>query len=156
VSRARIEPAGPAFAAVLAEIHAAAYADPTVSGAPWPEPAWHSLLANPGAVCLLASTAERPAGLVLARVAADEAEILTIGVMPAARRQGLAGRLLEQAAAACVSRGAARLFLEVAETNMAARALYTASGFVQVGRRARYYRLGGQDIAALVMARPLA
>jgi ribosomal-protein-alanine N-acetyltransferase len=49
-------------------------------------------------------------------------------------------------------RGARRLFLEVAESNVGARALYARAGLVEVGRRARYYPDGG---AALVMARPL-
>ncbi len=86
------------------------------------------------------SRSEREAGgVVLARVVADEAEILTLAVDPLVRRQG-AGRLLLQAAMDDAwQRGAAAMFLEAASSNAAALALYGSAGFVQVGRRPRYY-----------------
>ena len=92
------------------------------------------------------------AGFVLARQAADEAEILMLAVLPAARRQGLGRRLVEACAAEAARHGATTLFLEVAAGNDAARALYRATGFAQVGRRRGYYADGAD---ALVLRRPL-
>jgi ribosomal-protein-alanine N-acetyltransferase len=91
-------------------------------------------------------------GFVLARVAADEAEILTLAVMPGARRQGHGGALLSGAMAGAAVRGAAAMFLEVAERNAAARALYARAGFTEAGRRRRYYADGAD---ALVLRREL-
>ncbi len=91
-------------------------------------------------------------GFVLARVAADEAEILTIAVLPEARRTGQGGRLLDAAVEATRQAGAAALFLEVASDNTAAIALYASRRFCPVGRRAHYY---GQDRDAVVLRRDL-
>ncbi len=86
-------------------------------------------------------------GFVLARVAADEAEVLTLAVMPEARRAGLGRALMVAAMEAAVVRGAAAMLLEVAEGNGAARGLYAALGFSVVGRRRRYY--GAEDALVL-------
>lgn len=105
-------------------------------------------LALPGMFALI----DPRGGMVMARVAADEAEILTLAVHPALRRQGLARALLGAAAVIAAEEGAASLFLEVALRNDGARALYAAAGFVEVGRRRRYYA-DGDD--AMVMRRVL-
>jgi ribosomal-protein-alanine N-acetyltransferase len=81
-------------------------------------------------------------GMILARVAADESEILTIAVPPAARRLGLGSALLRAAMGRAAARGAQSMFLEVAVNNNAARALYAAHGFAEVGLRRRYYTDG--------------
>lgn len=81
-------------------------------------------------------------GMVMARAVADEAEILTIGVVPAMRRQGLARGLLDRVIAEARCRGAATLFLEVAAGNAAARGLYRSAGFEECGVRADYYGAG--------------
>jgi len=79
-------------------------------------------------------------GFLLLRQAADEAEIITLAVRPAVRRSGVARRLLMVGLDKMAGRGAPRCFLEVAEDNMAARALYGAMGFAEIGRRPGYYR----------------
>jgi len=92
-------------------------------------------------------------GFILCRVVADEAEILMLAVRPDARRSGLGRRLTEAAADVCMTRGAERLFLEVAEDNMAARMLYVRAGFVEVGRRRAYYaRPDGPAADALILS----
>jgi ribosomal-protein-alanine N-acetyltransferase len=78
-------------------------------------------------------------GLILARVAADEAEILTLAVVPTVRRTGLGFALLDAATELVTSLSARAIFLEVSVTNIAARALYTKAGFIQAGRRRQYY-----------------
>lgn len=82
---------------------------------------------------------------VLARKVVDETELLAIVVAPALRQKGWARHLLGQLRTAT----AGPIFLEVAEENAAALALYEHCGFVQIGRRDRYYANGS---AALVMA----
>ena len=81
-------------------------------------------------------------GMILARVAADESEILTLAVHPGQRRRGLASALLRAAMDRAVVLGAVSMFLEVATTNHAARALYRAHGFTEAGLRRHYYSDG--------------
>ncbi len=81
-------------------------------------------------------------GMVLARVAADEAEILTLAVSPEQRRRGLGSALLRAAMHRAAALGAHSMFLEVAVTNDAARALYDLLGFTEAGLRRRYYTDG--------------
>jgi len=99
----------------------------------WDAPAIASLLAGPGVF-----VHHLPGiGFIMTRVAADEAEILTIAVDPAVRARGHGRALLAAASQEAHARGAARLFLEVATANQAALALY--SGFEQAGMRKAYY-----------------
>jgi [ribosomal protein S18]-alanine N-acetyltransferase len=82
------------------------------------------------------------AGMILGRVAADEAEILTLAVDPGQRRRGVGSALLSAAMARAANLGATLMFLEVAVTNDAARALYAAHGFTEAGLRRHYYTDG--------------
>lgn len=135
-----LEPATAAHAAPLALIHVAAFPP----GQQWGADAIALQLGLPGAFGLVSAAG----GFILARVAADEAEILTLAVAPAARRRGLGRALVGAALAGAAARGAASLFLEVAETNVPALALYAQCGFGAVGRRRGYY---GGSVDALVL-----
>lgn len=138
----RIRPAGPAAAPALAALHAEVFPEE-----PWDVGALTALLAGPGTLALLALPDPPPdpggealLGFAMLRVAGGEAEILTLAVHPRHRRRGVARRLLDATAtAAAVIGGATALFLEVAEDNRAARALYRGAGFRRVGRRRGYY-----------------
>jgi ribosomal-protein-alanine N-acetyltransferase len=89
-------------------------------------------------------------------VAGGEAELLTLAVDPPRQGRGTGGRLVARFLAEAGRRGAARAFLEVAEDNAAARALYARAGFAVAGRRPGYYRHpDGRRIDALVMGRDL-
>ena len=134
-----------AHAKLLASMHKVCFAKP------WDEKAMADLLSMPGCFGFIADRSG-PQGFVLARVAADEAEILTLLVLPPYRRQGLARDLLDLAAAQALSRGAVKLFLEVAANNVAAHSLYIASGFTQVAIRPRYYESG---VDALLLTKEL-
>jgi ribosomal-protein-alanine N-acetyltransferase len=135
--------AGPAYAAALASLHAAAFADPPFGGhEQWRETDFIKQLSRPNVRALI----DPRGGLILVRVAADEAEILTVGVVPAARRQGIGRRLLRAAGQWAAARGAAALFLEVAAEDAGARAFYLADGFHQFGRRQQYYSNGGDAL----------
>jgi len=117
-----------ATAARLADLHAAAFP------APWDAAAFAALLDQSGVLAI-----EAPGGFILIRTVADEAEILTLAVDPVARRRGLGARLVRDGAAAAAAGGAVRLFLEVADDNPAALALYARAGFLEAGRRPGYY-----------------
>lgn len=96
------------------------------------------------------------AGFVLAQAVPPEAEILTIAVAPEARGKGLARALMGDLMEALPQAGVDALFLEVAEDNSAARALYAATGFAEAGRRRGYYpRATGPAVDALILRRPL-
>ena len=125
----------------LAGLHAAAF------DTPWPATAFAELLGQAGV--FLEGDAD---GFVLIRTVADEAEILTLAVRPAARRKGLGARLLRNATVRAAAIGVTRMFLEVAEDNVPARALYGALGFEAAGRRPRYYpRADGPAADALLL-----
>lgn len=97
-----------------------------------------------------------PIGFALASGAHDERELLSIGVLSGYRRGGIGRQLVESVIAESTARGAARLFLEVAEDNIAAQRLYRALGFIAVGRRPGYYRRkSGPAVAALTLRRML-
>lgn len=124
----------------LAEIHAASFSQA------WDAAAFVSLLSGQGVAALIEDD-----GFVLIRTVADEAEVLSIAVLPAARRRGVAKALLSAATAAAREAGAQRLFLEVSAHNTAALALYRRAGFAEIGRRRGYYA-DGADAHAMALA----
>lgn len=124
-------------AAMLARVHAAAFA-PLHR---WDAPAMQALVDMPGVFTLLApgGGGGDAAGFIMARTVFDEAEILTFAVDPAWRRQGIGRDLLARCVRAVAQGGATSLFLEVAQDNAPALALYHGAGFAQVGLRRDYY-----------------
>ena len=126
----------------LASLHASAF------DASWDATAFSDLLGQAGVMAIA-----EPDGFILIRVVADEAEILTLAVRPGARRSGLGRSLVDRAAASAAAAGADRVFLEVADDNAAALALYARCGFRQVGARPRYYaRADGSHHDALLLS----
>jgi ribosomal-protein-alanine N-acetyltransferase len=148
------------LATVLAGIHAVAFAG---EGRPWSGPEILALLGEPVVAVRLAHREGTqpggglaPAGFALYRAVAGEAELLTISVMPEARRSGIGADLLGACEDGARAAGAARLFLEVAAGNGAARALYHRTGYRECGRRKGYYqRPDGSRDDALVMEKAL-
>ncbi len=129
----------------MAALHAASFTAPR----PWSAPEFADLLASPHVFACAES-----AGFILGRVVVDEAEVLTLAVDPAARRQGLGRRLVAAFLDAARARQATRAFLEVAADNDAALALYLQAGFAICGRRTGYYALkSAPAVDALVMER---
>jgi ribosomal-protein-alanine N-acetyltransferase len=92
-------------------------------------------------------------GYVVAWFVVDEAEIANLAVSDQARRAGIGARLLDHAVGAAEQRQCRVVFLEVRESNAAARALYASRGFEVAGRRSKYYRKPVED--ALVLRRGL-
>ena len=134
--------------AAMADIHARAFARG------WDRDAIGALMEGLGVFALLAED-EEPRAFILIRVAADEAEVLTLAVRPDMRRKGLASRLLANSAVRAAENGATRLFLEVAAANVPARNLYGKFGFGEVGLRKAYYD-NGDDALTLSANLPLA
>lgn len=135
-----IAPAGLEAADILAELHARGFDEV------WDAATFGQLLALPGSFALLASADDIPAGFIVMRVAADEAEILTLAVDPEKRRAGTGRALLDAGLALAREMGAVKAFLEVSERNAAAIALYTGAGWQETGRRARYYADGSDAL----------
>jgi len=79
----------------------------------------------------------------------DEAHVTTMAVLPAHRRTGIATALLLELLQEARRGGARVATLDVRVSNHDAQRLYHAFGFVEVGRRIRYYDDNGED--ALVM-----
>lgn len=129
----------------LAELHAAAFTVPR----PWKAGEFASILQGDGVFVIGDAR-----GFILGRAIAGEAELLTLAVSPDARRQGKARALLAAFLFEAASRGAEKAFLEVAEDNIAAIALYTGAGFQRIGSRRGYFAAsGGERIDAVVMNR---
>lgn len=131
----------------LARLHARAFTSPP----PWSEASFAALLDSKHTFLLTSVT---HTAFALARVIGPEAELLTLATDPMARRQGLAHALMAQFEQQARAQGAETLFLEVAENNTPALALYARCGFVQTGRRPGYYRTTeGQPVAALLLCK---
>lgn len=133
-----------ADAAPLAALHALSFAKS------WDEPSIAALLASPGTFAF-----HHADGFVLARVAGEEAEILTLAVAPGKRGQGLGRALLRAAIARAQDQGARTVFLEVGADNPSALALYAGLGFAKVGIRKGYYASLSGTADALVLRLPL-
>ncbi len=133
-------------AGLLAALHAQCFEDG------WSDRFIASILHLPGSAAFLAQRDEAPVGLAVMRAACDEAELLTIGVMAEARGGGVGAALVAAILARAAQMNVATVFLDVAVSNTAARALYARAGFIEVGRRPDYYRTGDD---ALALARHL-
>ena len=143
-----LAPAGPFHGPLIAALHGACFPAPDDA---WSADAVTAVLGNPGGFGQLAAHGESPAGFVLARVVADESEILALGVLEAFRGSGVGRALVAAASSESRRRGARALFLEAAEDNAPAQGLYRSAGFVAVGRRPRYYpRVGSAPVAAVI------
>jgi ribosomal-protein-alanine N-acetyltransferase len=111
------------------------------------------LLALPGVAGWALQSGDRAIGFALCRVAADEAELLTIAVQADQRGRGAGRTLLAAVTAHARAAGARSLFLEVGADNPAALALYGQSAFQAIGSRKAYYQRGGGAAADAVVMR---
>lgn len=120
---------------------------------PWSAAAFAELTQGPGRRLLVAVREDETVGYVLTGVVGDFVDLLRIGVLPQAQRHGVASALLDAAVQTARLDGAERMLLEVSTGNAAARAFYARHGFVEIDRRARYYRDGE---SAVVLQRHVA
>jgi [ribosomal protein S18]-alanine N-acetyltransferase len=131
--------AAPEHAEELALLHSGLF------DVPWDAAAFVKLLGHPGSTAFLARVGApaRTVGFILGQLAADEAELLTLGVGKDSQRHGIGRRLVEALARAAKKAEARRLHLEVAGDNIPALVLYKKLGFAEVGRRKGYYQRAG-------------
>ncbi len=142
--------ATPRDAAQVAKLHAASFRRG------WSDGEFERLLLERNTVAHRAMLGTALAGFILSRLAAGEAEILSVAVASARRGRGLSRRLLDLHLRRLAGLGAKAVFLEVDEDNEPARRLYTRAGFREVGRRGGYYQQAdGAAATALVLRRDL-
>lgn len=135
-----IRPATSADIAELVRIERACFSDP------WSAQGFGEVLGARGALGLLALGTDGVAvGYLLARRVLDESEILNLAVVPEARRQGVARRLLQRAIAQFRTDRIRQAYLEVRPSNQAAQQLYAEFGFRPMGLRPNYYRSPRED-----------
>jgi ribosomal-protein-alanine N-acetyltransferase len=146
-----LRPVGLEACFTLADLHDRAF------DRPWSAEAFEELLKGPGAFAVLGESGEpgEARGFILCRAVAGEAEILTVGVDPAARRRGWGAALVEMAAGIAREARAFEMFLEVEADNVAALKLYETTGFERVGLRKGYYPHPDGAKDAVVMRRAL-
>ena len=125
----------------MAQLHALCFDAPP----PWRAEDFAGCLSSP-LVFVVADAQGVAYGFALGRVVADEAELLTLAILPTLRRQGRGRALLAQFHSQARQRGAQSAFLEVSARNAAACALYVAAGYQPVGRRAGYYGPGHDGV----------
>nr|WP_194298815.1 ribosomal protein S18-alanine N-acetyltransferase [Acetobacter fallax] len=137
--------AGAGFCDVFAAIHAESFEE----NERWSSSAFQSFFETPKTFALIALMEGEPVGFILARLIADEAEILTLAVRGTGRRRGVASTLVRTLQDHLKDINIIRLFLEVSILNGPAKALYRAAGFEKAGRRRRYYA-DGSDADVMV------
>jgi ribosomal-protein-alanine N-acetyltransferase len=125
----------------------------SAEAAQWPTESYTKLADSPGSVFLVCEAGARLIGFLAAREVVDEAEILSIAVSPDFRRKGVASALLLAAFDKFRRSEIVGVFLELRESNLAARALYERYGFAFSSRRKSYYRDPTED--ALCMEKKL-
>ncbi|MFD1703254.1 GNAT family N-acetyltransferase [Methylopila henanensis] len=143
------EPADAGLADELAAIHASCFARG------WSVEEMDQLLSDDAVVaCALHMEGRgRPVGFAASRIAADEAEVLSVAIRPRFRQGGGGSALFGHHLGRLAARGVRRVVLEVDEENASAIALYARFGFVQVGKRKAYYaRADGGRGSAKVLA----
>ena len=147
---AAIEPASLRDAARLAQLHGASF------HRGWGEGEFEGMLTERNTLVHRLRIGRKIVGFAVSRMAADEAELLSIAVAADHRGRGLSRELLLTHLGHLAGRGIRTVFLEVEENNQPARRLYARAGFAVTGRRERYYReANGQQLNALLMRRDL-
>jgi len=145
-----VEPATLRDVPRLAELHAASF------HRGWGKGEFEQMLREHNTMLHRLRQGRQVIGFAVSRIAADEAEILSIALAPGHRGRGLSRDLFLTHLGHLAGRGVRTVFLEVEENNQPARKLYERAGFAVAGRRERYYKeAGGVELNALVMRRDL-
>jgi ribosomal-protein-alanine N-acetyltransferase len=145
--------AGPERASGIADLHAKLFSEA------WDTESVRKLLDHPAATSFVATLGDPNdiIGFIIGQIAADESEILTVGVVPAHQKRGI-GKLLVEGLMRAVQRAEVRrMYLEVATDNAAALQMYSKLGFSPSGVRKGYYaRPGAASVDAVTMSRAIA
>lgn len=143
--------------ATLADVDAIVAIERSSFSDPWSDRSFRELVGREDVVFEVAvagaGEAAEVIGYAMVYLAESDGDLANIATAPGARRKGMGRRLLRHVLASARARGAHVVFLEVRESNHAARALYESEGFTGVGRRARYYAHPVED--ALILRKEL-
>jgi [ribosomal protein S18]-alanine N-acetyltransferase len=140
-----IRPLAPGDSVAIAELESR-----SAGAANWGEAAYRNIGAG-GIIGWAAARENVSKGFILVLALPDEMEILNLAVDPDARRKGIAARLLAYAIEEAKRANVKHIYLEVRESNSAARALYASKGFIEQGRRKKYYSQPVADALLLVL-----
>ncbi|MBP8294737.1 MAG: ribosomal protein S18-alanine N-acetyltransferase [Burkholderiales bacterium] len=135
---------------VEADLAAVVALDRSSHFTPWTEDNFKDALAA-GNLCLVGEQDGALVACAVLQLAGGEAELLTMAVLPAARRMGLGRQLLRELIARAAANRAAAIWLEVRESNAAAISLYREAGFAEIGWRKGYYRTPAGREDAIMM-----
>jgi ribosomal-protein-alanine N-acetyltransferase len=142
----RIEPLPRGAAGPMSLLHRACFPEE-----PWDAGALEQIMGIPGFFGQVAWAKTAPVGFALTLALGEEAEIVSLGVLPDRRRCGIGSAILDAVCGEARLQGAERVVLEMASDNDAARAVYAGRGFTVVGRRRNYYRRAGRPVDALIL-----
>lgn len=149
-ARASVETATTRDAPRLSQLHRASF------HRGWGESEFETMLAERNTLAHRLMQGRAIIGFIISRIAADEAEILSVAVESARRGRGHSRQLLDIHLGHLAGHSVKRVFLEVEENNQPAVRLYERAGFATVGRREQYYAsASGAKLNALVMQRDL-
>ena len=138
----------PVILSQLSEMHKICFGLPHKKR--WSPSVFSSLLKTPGTIGLTAVDLSGEAlGFIIARIAVNEGELITLCVLPSARRERVATELLREFKLLLKPHN--RIFLEVSVDNMPAQKLYQSLGFSEVGRRKGYYKTNSGNSDALIL-----
>jgi [ribosomal protein S18]-alanine N-acetyltransferase len=147
----RLQPLSKVLADPLSMLHCACFPED-----PWNSSAIAEIMNLTGFFGRIAWLDDMLAGFILALDLRKECEILSLGVLPERRREGIGSTLLDSVCSEGRVRGAECIVLEVAVDNSAALALYTGRGFMPVGHRRNYYQQASRRVDALILQLALA
>ena len=131
---------------VLADLDQVVGIDQASFSLPWPARSFeYELTDNLASRSWVAELRGRVVGMMVIWLILDEAHIATLATHAEYRRQGIAEKMLMHALKSASKEGARKAFLEVRAGNTAAQAMYRKLGFVEDGRRPRYYKDNNED-----------
>ncbi len=137
-------------AGILTEIHAKCFPNY------WNQEAFTDFFSVKNTFAYLVEAGAVPVAMLVYRATFEQADVLTIAVLPEFRRRGIARQLVEMLIKDCREQGVEKIFLEVEVGNDHAIKLYEDNGFKQVSRRKLYYQqLDGSLTDGLVMQKKL-
>ena len=118
---------------------------------PWPQSVLADFIEANDRICLVAEASGAVVGYLCAIHVLDEYHVGSVAADPALRRSGIGGALVgELVSRARIAEGQ-YMFLEVRESNAAARRLYAAFGFSEVATRRNYYESPPEDAILMTL-----
>lgn len=140
----------PLGAELCHHLHRQSFAAPAI----WSLRTFEGLLALDNCRAIIGQIDDDPFGLLLLQRVLDEVEVLTFCVVPSYRRRGLGRKFFQKVEDHFIAEGVSRCHLEVAASNVAARALYLPFDFIEQGRRKGYYTgVGNEREDAILMVK---